>query len=67
MIEGQRYSHILNPRTGLPIRGISGCTVVAPTCAESDAYATAFFVYGREKTFQKFGARLKIEFTADEE
>lgn len=67
MIQGQRYSHILNPRTGLPIRGISGCTVVAPTCAESDAYATAFFVYGREKTFQKFGGRLKIEFTADEE
>ena len=67
MLEGKRYSHILNPRTGLPIRGISGCTVVAPTCAEADAYATAFFVYGREKTFQKFGARLKIEFTADEE
>jgi len=63
MIEGRRYSHILDPRSGLPIRGIASCTVIAPTCAESDAYATAFFVFGPEKSIERFGTRLKIEFT----
>jgi len=63
VICGQRYSHILDPRTGLPVRGVSSCTVVAPTCAESDAYATAFFVFGSEKTREKFGNRFEIEFT----
>ncbi len=62
MIHGKRYSHILNPETGLPIQNISACTVIAPTCTESDAYATAFFVYGQEKTLEKFGSKFKIQF-----
>ncbi|MEO5802257.1 MAG: FAD:protein FMN transferase [Verrucomicrobiota bacterium] len=62
-IKGKRFSHILNPRTGLPIQNVSACTVSASTCTESDAYATAFFVYGRDRTLEKFGGKLKIQFT----
>ncbi len=39
-VNGRRYSHILNPRTGLPIEGLAACTVIAPTCAESDAFSS---------------------------
>jgi thiamine biosynthesis lipoprotein ApbE len=62
-IDGVRYSHILNPRTGRPVQGIAACTVIAPTCMESDAMATACFVYGVEKSLAKFGAHFAMRFT----
>src|SRR4030095_115278 len=61
-INGVRYSHILNPRTGWPVQGIAACTVIAPNCIESDAMATACFVYGVEKSLAKFGARYPMRF-----
>jgi thiamine biosynthesis lipoprotein len=62
-IDGVRYSHILNPRTGWPVQGIAACTVIAPTCMESDAMATACFAYGVERSLAKFGARFPMRFT----
>ena len=62
-VHGKRYGHIFNPRTGLPAEGIAACTVVAPTCIESDAWATAFFVYGVEQSLADFGGRFSIRFT----
>ena len=38
------YSHVLDPRTGQPVRGVQGVTVTAPTCAAADALATALSV-----------------------
>ncbi len=49
--EGQRYGHILDPRTGWPVDGMLSVTVVAPTAEEADALSTAFFVLGVEKAF----------------
>ena len=62
-IGGVRYSHILNPRTGWPVQGIAACTVIAPTCMESDAMATACFVHGVEQSLEKFGTRFPMRFT----
>lgn len=62
-VQGKRHSHILNPRTGLPVEGLAACTVVAPTCMESDAWATAFFVHGVERSLAEFGRRFSIRFT----
>lgn len=47
--EGKRYSHILDPRTGWPACEIISATVLAPTAAEADGLATAFFVMGRDQ------------------
>jgi thiamine biosynthesis lipoprotein len=44
---GQRYGHILDPRTGWPADDVVGVTVVAPSAAVADALATAFYVGGR--------------------
>lgn len=42
---GTRYSHVLDPRTGEPVRtGVVSATVVAPTAMEADALATALMV-----------------------
>lgn len=42
----QRGSHILDPRTGQPARGVLSVTVVAATGVEADALSTAAFVLG---------------------
>ena len=46
---GQRYGHILDPRTGWPAEQLLSASVVAPTAAEADALSTAFYVLGLEK------------------
>jgi len=43
---GREYGHILDPRTGLPARGVAGVTVLAADPVEADAFATAVFVMG---------------------
>ena len=62
MIDGRRYGHLLNPRTGKPIQGIAACTLTAPTCFESDAYATAAAVMGVKKSTEKFGNQFGMRF-----
>ncbi len=47
-VAGQRYGHILDPRTGMPVQGRASVTVIAPTAAQADALSTAFYVGGRE-------------------
>ena len=48
-IEGQRYSHIVNPHTGLGVAGPAAVTVVARDCTTADALATAASVLGPEQ------------------
>jgi thiamine biosynthesis lipoprotein len=43
---GQRYGHVIDPRSGYPADDLLSATVLAPTAAEADALATAFFVMG---------------------
>jgi thiamine biosynthesis lipoprotein len=47
-IEGRTYAHIIDPRSGLPVSGMAGVTVVSPTAVEADAMSTALFVCGVE-------------------
>jgi thiamine biosynthesis lipoprotein len=46
--EGRKLGHILDPRSGWPAEGMASASVVAPTAAEADALATAFFVLGMD-------------------
>jgi thiamine biosynthesis lipoprotein len=50
---GQRYSHIINPKTGYSSRmNLLSVTVGASDCMTADAYATAFMVMGLEQSKQ---------------
>jgi thiamine biosynthesis lipoprotein len=41
---GYRFSHLFDPHTGRPASYAAGVTVVAPSCAVADAWATALAV-----------------------
>ena len=60
--DGVRYTHILDPRTGKPERtNLLSVTVIAPDCAQADAYATAFMVLGYEKSAEIVKQRPELE------
>ena len=47
-LDGRRYGHVLDPRTGWPASGTISATVVAARAADADALSTAFLVGGVE-------------------
>lgn len=49
ILNGKRYSHIINPITGQPCQGIISVTVVTDSAESCDALSTAIFVMGEEK------------------
>lgn len=49
-VEGQKYSHTINAKTGYPERNtLLSASVFADDCMTADAYATAFMTMGIEK------------------
>lgn len=46
MIDGVKYSHTINPRTGLPVRGIKSVTIISPNAEIADAMATPVTIMG---------------------
>jgi thiamine biosynthesis lipoprotein len=48
-IEGRRYAHIIDPRSGRPVEGMASVTVISPDATESDALSTALFVAGLDE------------------
>jgi thiamine biosynthesis lipoprotein len=46
LVNGQKYSHTINPRTGLPIRGIKSVTIISPNAEIADAMATPVMIMG---------------------
>ena len=48
MIDGKKYSHTINPRTGLPITGIKSVTIITTNAEIADAMATPVMIMGIE-------------------
>ena len=52
-VDGQRYSHTIDPRTLKPItHNLASVTVLAPLAAQADGWATAFNVLGVEEALK---------------
>lgn len=57
-----RYAHTINPKSGYPVqRSILSSTVLAPTCAMADGFATAFMVMGMEGALQTLQAHPELK------
>jgi thiamine biosynthesis lipoprotein len=53
LIDGQRISHTIDPRSGRPVRHeLASVTILAPTCMLADALATTSMVLGPEDALQ---------------
>jgi len=46
MIDGKKYSHTINPRTGLPVTGIKSVTIITAHAEIADAMATPVTIMG---------------------
>lgn len=58
-IDGTRYCHIINPKTGSPIQtGIATVTIVGGSAGRSDALTTALSAMGRERAAEFINANL---------
>ncbi|MDX9785544.1 MAG: FAD:protein FMN transferase [Desulfobacterales bacterium] len=53
MKEGKRYHHIFNPKTGYPVEGLLGSTLVHPNPILADAWNTAIYVLGADEGMRR--------------
>jgi thiamine biosynthesis lipoprotein len=47
-IEGERYGHLIDPRTGWPVRGLASVSVYAASAVVNDILSTGLFIMGHE-------------------
>ncbi len=46
IVGGKKYSHTIDPRTGMPVTGIKSVTIISPNAEMSDAMATPMMIMG---------------------
>src|SRR5688572_19676342 len=46
IVDGRRYGHVIDPRTGRPAEGILSASVICASAADADALSTAFLIGG---------------------
>lgn len=49
-LDGKRYTHIIDPRTGYPVEGTSSSTVVTNSPSLADALSTSLFILGKDES-----------------
>jgi len=60
--DGRKLAHTIDPRTGYPIQhNILSATVLAPSCAMADAYATSFMVLGIDSAKLVLGSHTELQ------
>ena len=47
-VDGKRYGHVIDPRSGWPASGVLSASVITSSAAEADALSTAFLIGGLE-------------------
>lgn len=61
-IDGQQYSHIIDPKTGYPVQNrVVSATIIAQTCTFADGLATAVMVMGHEKSLDLINRLKNVE------
>lgn len=61
-LEGRRFSHIVDPRTGLTVQDVPmSVTIVGPEATSTDALATGVFVLGPEEGMKLINSLPEVE------
>lgn len=61
LIDGKKYSHTINPKTGMPVTGIKSVTIVCPNAEIADAMATPVTIMGIEPALNLINQIHQIE------
>ncbi len=62
LMDGKRYSHVIDPRTGYAVSNhVVSASVIADTCTFADGLATALMVMGAEKSLELVNALKNVE------
>lgn len=48
-INGKRFSHIINPKTGMPSTGLTSVTIIGPDATTANGFSTSVMVLGKKK------------------
>ncbi len=48
-LDGKRYSHIINPKSGYPATGLISVTVFEPSAEIPNGFSTSIMVLGKKK------------------
>jgi thiamine biosynthesis lipoprotein len=59
--DGIRYAHIMNPKTGWPVRGVISVSIHCPDAELADALATSVFVMGVKEGIQLINKMEHVE------
>ena len=60
-IDGERYCHIIDPKTGWPVKNLQSVTIICPSAELADALATTVFVIGAKEGVQLIDKLTGIE------
>ena len=61
-IDGKRYSHVIDPRTGYPVaNGVVSVSIIADSCTFADGLATAVMVMGHKKGLELVNRLDRVE------
>jgi len=63
-VDGKLYSHIMDPRTGMPAEGVLSVSVRSALTLDSEAFCKAFFVNGLEWTRRQRRSDFQVFFCA---
>lgn len=59
--EGNRYCHIIDPKTGWPVKNLASVTIISPDAEMGDALATTVFVLGLERGMKLVNRLAEVE------
>lgn len=63
-VDGIVYSHIMDPRTGMPAKGTLAVSVLAPSAFDTEVWSTALFVNGKTWAADQAPKGLRVFFCA---
>lgn len=61
MIGGKRYSHTIDPKTGMPVSGIKSVTVISPNAEIADAMTTPVAIMGIDAAMDLINQIAQVE------
>ncbi len=64
--DGKLWSHIMDPRTGYPSRGVLSVSVIAPKTLDSEVWAKPYYILGRQWTAQHKDKKFRVFLCEDQ-